>query len=435
MRINYTALGCKVNLYEAVAIANEFVKKGFELVDENAESDVCIINTCTVTATSDSKSRKAIRQVVKRNPNAIIVVMGCYSQLNGEEAISIPGVDIVLGTQNRHMIYDLVTEKLLTNCLNRSMLVSPFSKETKFEELKLDFYDHKTRGFVKIQDGCENFCSYCAIPFARGPIRSRDKDNVISEIQSLTNQGMKEIVLTGINTGTYGKDLSSYRLSDLIEEIVNQVPNLGRIRISSIEVTEIDDKLLDVLKRNSSHICNHLHIPMQGGADSTLKRMNRKYNVAYFKEAIRKIRNIFPTINITTDCLAGFSGEAEDDFLEAIKFVEEVKFGEMHIFPYSPRPNTVAFGLPNRINGVEKKRRVDKLLAINKINALKYREMFLGKTLEVLVENNENGIAFGHTSNYLEVEFESQSAKANDIIKVVITEVGYPISKGCVINE
>lgn len=428
MKIAYCALGCKVNLYESEAIVNEFIEKGYELVDFESISDVYIINTCTVTKMSDAKSRKTIRQAVKRNENAVVAVMGCFAQLNMDEVKNIPGVDIVIGTTNRHQLLQLVEEALSgKKCETCSV---DFKDIAEYEELKIKKYNHKTRGFVKIQDGCSNFCSYCAIPYARGKIRSRKKENVIDEIQTLTNHGMKEIILSGINTGTYGKDFENYSLSNLLRDIVKEVKGLGRIRISSIETTEITDDLLNVIKEFENHFCMHLHIPLQGGCDNTLKRMNRKYNISYYKEKIEKIRSMFPLINITTDCLAGFNGETIEDFKESMNFIDSINYGEMHIFPFSPRPKTLAYKLPGRIDGVTKKFRVNELLALNRIKALEYREKFIGQNLEVLVEKNENGIAFGHTSNYLEVEFESKTAKTNDMVKVQIVKANYPISKG-----
>lgn len=433
MRINYCSLGCKVNLYETEAIINDFIEKGYELVDFNEISDVSIINTCTVTAMADAKSRKMIRQATKKNPNTIVAVMGCFSQLNAEVVKAIPGVDIVIGTANRHQLLALVEESLISR--NQHCLITDYQEITEYEELKIKHFSHKIRGFVKIQDGCNNFCSYCAIPYARGKIRSRRPEEVIAEITLLTEQGMKEIVLTGINTGTYGQDLANYHLSDLLKEIVEKVPNLGRIRISSIEATEISDALLTTMSENKAHFCQHLHVPLQGGSDNVLKNMNRKYDLAYYQEKIVKIRGYFPDINITTDCLTGFNGETETDFQSAKAWITHIGFGEMHVFPFSPRPGTVAYTLDHPIDPATKKARVNELLALNRVNALRYRERFVGQIVEVIVEKNEQGIAFGHSSNYLEVEFPSIAAKPNDVVKVKITKAQYPISKGVSSNE
>ncbi|HKM29165.1 MAG TPA: tRNA (N(6)-L-threonylcarbamoyladenosine(37)-C(2))-methylthiotransferase MtaB [Bacilli bacterium] len=433
MRISYCSLGCKVNLYETAAIINEFVEKGYKLVDFNEVSDIYIINTCTVTATADAKSRKMIRQAVKKNPEAVVAVMGCFSQLNADIVKSIPGVDIVLGTSNRHKLLKLIEECLVNN--KKSCYITDYKDIKEYEELKVSHFTNKTRGFVKIQDGCNNFCSYCVIPYARGQIRSRKGEDVIAEVAILTAQGMKEIVLTGINTGTYGQDLSNYTLSNLLEDIAKKVPNLGRLRISSIEATEISDELLQTMSENRQHFCLHLHVPLQGGADNVLKRMNRKYDISYFREKIAKIRAYFPDINITTDCLAGFNGETNEDFIATKDFIAEMNFGEMHVFPFSPRPKTKAYALDNPIDAVTKKNRVDELLALNQSQALAYRKRFVGQVLAVIVEKNEQGLAFGHSSNYLEIEFPDETAKPNDLVLVKITKANYPISKGVVSNE
>ncbi len=433
MKISYCSLGCKVNLYETEAIINEFLEKGYELVDFDEISDIYIINTCTVTAIADSKSRKMIRQATKKNPEAIVAVMGCFSQLNAEIVKNIPGVDIVIGTANRHQLIQLIEECITER--KQSCSVMNYKEIKEYEELKIKKFSHKIRGFVKIQDGCNNFCSYCAIPYARGTIKSRKPEDVVSEIELLTDQGMKEIVLTGINTGTYGQDFTHYSLSNLLAEIVEKVPNLGRIRISSIEATEISDELLSTMSENKEHICNHLHVPLQAGSDPVLKRMNRKYNISEYQAKIEKIRRTFPKINITTDCLAGFHGETEEDFQNAKALIEQISFGEMHVFPFSPRPNTLAYTLDHPIDAATKKQRVNDLLALNQKKALEYRQQFLGEILEVIVEKNENGIAYGHSSNYLEVEFPCLTAKPNDLIKVKLMKANYPISKGEVVHE
>ena len=430
-KISYYSLGCKVNQYESEAIINEFIDHGFRLVDFNEECDVCIINTCTVTQTSDSKSRKIIRQAVSRSPHAVICVMGCYSQLNDKEALNIPGVDIVTGTSNRTLLFDEVMKRINGKEKNKINLTQDFQEIIKYEDLHVNYFSDRTRGFVKVQDGCENFCSYCTIPFSRGKIRSRDRDSVIAEVAFLTKQGMKELVLTGINTGAYGKDLDNYYLYNLLSDICKKVENLGRIRISSIEATEITDELLQVIAENKEHFCDHFHIPLQGGCDNTLKRMNRKYDMSFYFSKIEKIRSYFPNANITTDCLAGFNGETEEDFLQSLNNIAKLEFGEMHVFPYSPRVRTTAYKLPGLINGVIKKVRVNELLKLNEINALKYREKFLHCTIDCLVEKIENGIAFGHSSNYLEISFEAKdNVKENDLVYVRLNEIGYPVCKG-----
>ncbi|HHU55576.1 MAG TPA: tRNA (N(6)-L-threonylcarbamoyladenosine(37)-C(2))-methylthiotransferase MtaB [Acholeplasmataceae bacterium] len=427
MKVSYYSLGCKVNLYESEAIINQFLDHGFELANFNDQCDVYIINTCSVTAVSDSKSRKIIRQAIRKNPNAVVAVMGCYAQLKPDDIKNIDGVDVIVGTSNRHLLYPLVIESLQSK--NQKVLVDDILNVKNYEEIKIKRFNNKTRGFIKIQDGCDNYCSYCTIPYARGHIRSRKPDDVIAEIQELSNQGVAEIVLTGINTASYGRDLKGYDFADLLGEIVNKVVNLGRIRISSIEVTEISDKLLAIIKENQNIFCNHFHIPLQSGNDNTLKSMYRKYDTTYYKDKITKIRNLFPDVNITTDVLVGFPGETEEDFNSTYNFIKSIEFGEMHVFPYSRRPMTKAYNLPNQVDEVTKHYRVNKLLQLNEELALKYRHKFLNKYVWVVVEEVRNGLARGHSDNYLNVEVKA-NLNANDLVKVLITDVGYPICKG-----
>ena len=432
MKVSYYSLGCKVNLYESEAIINEFIDNGFILGKFNEKCDVYIINTCSVTEVSDSKSRKIIRQAIKQNDNAVIVVMGCYAQLKPDDINKIEGVDVLIGTSNRDKVYQLVME-----CLNNKTsitCVDEILNIKEYEELKITRYNDKTRGFIKIQDGCDNYCSYCTIPYARGHVRSRKKEDVINEIQALTDSGIKEIVLTGINTGQYGKDLSNYDFSDLLEDICLKVNNLGRLRISSIEMTEITQKLLNVIKKYQQYFCNHLHIPLQGGCDNTLKRMHRKYNIDEYLKKINLIRSYFNDINITTDVMTGFSGETIEDFNNSYSFIKLINYGEMHVFPYSRRPRTVAYNYDNIVSPQEKKRRVNLLLELNKQQAILYRKSFLNKQLVLLVETEKNGYLYGHTSNYIEVMVKnSNNIKVNEYCNIKITSVDYPICKGEVI--
>ena len=437
--VSFMSLGCKVNLYESVSIVNSFVKAGFTEGNFDDICDVYIINTCTVTQTSDAKSRKMIRQAIKRNKDAIICVMGCFAQLNNEEVKKIAGINILCGTSNRHLILPTVLKMMESGDHSFVDLTQKYEEICEFENISIDHYDHKTRGFVKIQDGCENFCSYCASPYSRGRFRSRNINSVIEEISILSNNGMKEIVLTGINTGAYGLDLGDISFPKLLEEIVLKVPNLGRIRISSIEATEVTTELLDVMKKYENHFCMHLHIPIQGGTNAILKAMHRKYDLDYYKEKIKLVRSYFPLINITADVMVGFNGETNDLFEEAKKTISDMNYGEIHVFPYSMRPNTLAYieskknKFSDRIDNATKKYRVNELLAINEINAIKYRNLFLDKELDLLVETISDGYAYGHTGNYIEVKIKDDSLKQNDLVRVKITKVGYPVSEGSVI--
>lgn len=428
MKVSYYSLGCKVNLYESIATINKFIDNGFEVVSFNDYSDIYIINTCSVTSMSDQKSRKIIRQAIKHNPNAIVAVMGCYSQLRPEDIRSIEGVDIILGTSNRDKIFDLVMEEIKSRKVID--LVEDYKNITCYEDLKIDRYDNKSRGFVKIQDGCENFCNYCTIPYARGKVRSRKWESVVEEIQTLTNTGLREIVLTGINTGAYGTDLDHFSFADLLYKIVTKVENLGRIRISSIEVTEVNDDVLKVINDYKNHFCNHFHVPIQGGCDNTLSNMGRKYNIETYINTINKIRSIFPDVNITTDIMAGYCGESSQDFQDTLKFVDSMNYGEMHVFPYSKRPLTKAYNMPGHIDEITKRFRTDELLSLNRIKALDYRKQFEGKVLEVVIEKIKGNIAIGHSSNYMEVEFTGENLNLHEIRKVYINKAGYPISQG-----
>lgn len=430
MKVSYYSLGCKVNLYESEAIINQFVDNGFELGDFHDICDVYIINTCSITEVSDAKSRKIIRQAIKRNPDAVVAVMGCYAQLKPEDIKDIEGVDVLVGTNNRHLLYPLVMENL--EFKNKTIMVDDIMKVKEYEEVKINRYNNKTRGFIKIQDGCNNFCSYCTIPYARGLVRSRDRDDVISEIKLLVDHGMKEIILTGINTASYGKDFSNYLFSDLLRDIFKEIPNLVRLRISSIEITEINDEVLKVLHDNKDRFCLHFHIPLQGGTNKVLKRMNRKYDLSLYESYINKIRNLFPGVNITTDVLAGFASETDEDFKEACEFINRIGYGDMHVFPYSKRPKTIAYDYPDHVNEITKQLRVNTLIQIAEENGLKYRQTWVDKEVMVLVEKVVNGNCYGHTSNYLEVEFKG-NAKQNDLVKVKITKAGYPKSKGVMV--
>ncbi len=426
MKVSYCSLGCKVNEYESMAIINDFMNHGYELVEFGEQSDVYIINTCTVTAVSDVKSRKMIRRAVKSNPDAIVAVMGCFAQLHLDEVAKIRGVDVLIGTTERHRLFELVSAALLDKAPH--FAIQDVKQEKVYEELKIDRFANKSRGFVKIEDGCNNFCSYCAIPYARGRVRSRKPENVIAEVQLLTDQGIREIVLAGINSGAYGEDLGNHDLADLLTELTQKVRNLGRIRVSSIEATDVTPKLLEAICANSAHVCDHFHIPLQGGCDETLKRMHRKYDLEYYSDKIAQIRAIFPGVNISTDIMTGFSGETAADFSKTFQFVDSLNFGETHIFPYSRRIGTPAFNYPDQIDEMTKHYRVNELLALNQKKALEYRQKFEGQILEVIVERNQMGLAFGHSANYLEIEFPSLTARKNDLVKVIIKKAGYPVS-------
>lgn len=421
MKVAIYTLGCKVNLYESEVIMNSFKKSGYEIVDFENNADIVIINTCTVTNTSDKKSRNIIRQAVKKHENAVIVVMGCYSQVRSADIKEIDGVDIIIGNTKKSKVVSLVEEYLKNK---KSITEIDDIMHTDFEPMELDTFETRTRAFVKIQDGCNNFCSYCIIPYSRGNIRSKEKDDVVSEIKCLVKNGYKEVVLTGIHTGHYGKDKYDYDFSDLLSELC-KIDNLKRIRISSIEITELDSKFIDVLKNNKV-IVNHMHIPLQSGCDKTLKEMNRKYDTKYYLDKINLIRSIRPNISITTDLIVGFPNETEEDFNNTLSFLRKVKFSKIHVFPYSRRKGTKADLMDNQIDEQTKHKRVKEVLKLSEELEIEYMNKFINTDVLVLIEKFENGIISGHTENYIPVKANGVESDINELLMIHIDKMEYP---------
>lgn len=421
MKFRVVSLGCKVNSYETEALLNEFINRGWELALKNETPEVIVINTCTVTSTSDQKSRQMIRKIKRENPTSLVIAMGCYVQLHPEEASGI--ADAIVGTSNRLKIFDIIDSYLNTkNDIDKvyNNYIQNVLELTEYEEMKVNVVKTHTRGFVKIQDGCENFCSYCAIPYARGKIRSRAALDVITEINNLVKNGTKEVIIAGINTGTYGQDLGNINLAQLIEKIMVET-SLYRLRLSSIELMEVTDELLNVMKKYEERIANHLHIPLQGGCDCVLKRMNRKYLTSDYRNLVNKIRTMFPSIAITTDLLAGFVGETADEFNDTCKFIEEMNFSMMHIFPYSRRKNTKADLMEGHLDPKVINDRAHQLLSIAKTMQNNYEKSFVNSICYVITEQQKNGYFISHSSNYLEVYLPvSKEIKENMIIKVEI---------------
>lgn len=415
--VGILTLGCKVNTYESEYVINILKEHNYEIKSFDDVCDIYIINTCTVTNTSDIKSRKMIRNAIKKNPNACVVAMGCFIEANKDYQIE--GLDIVLGNKDKSKIVDLLDEYFT----KKEKIVKLYNDpKSQFEDMYITNFPGRTRAFVKIQDGCENFCSYCIIPFVRGKCRSKDKDKVISEVKALVNNGYQEVVLTGIHTGNYGVDLDT-NFAALLKELV-KIEGLKRLRISSIEITELTDEVLEVLK-TSPIIVDHLHIPLQAGSDEILKAMNRKYDLSYFFEKIKKIREIRPNISITTDVIVGFPGETTELFEQTIKTCRDLEFAKIHVFPYSERQGTKAMELPNHIESNEKKRRARELLLVSKELEITYANKFLNKQEEVLIEEDKDGYSYGHTSNYLHVKI-NKKLKHNTFVTVTITKVDYP---------
>ncbi len=391
MKFWIETLGCKVNTYESEVIKELLLNENYELAFGPENANIFIVNTCSVTNQADSKSRKVIRSLKRLNPEAIMVVCGCSSQHHREELNDL-GIDILIGNKDKTKI-----AYYLNKYKDNKQKIINFSKlqNEEFEDMFLSNYQDRTRAFVKIQDGCNNFCTYCIIPYIRGNIRNKDFNKTLEEIKVLVDNGFKEIVLTGIHTGSYP------RLTELIHEM-SKIPNLERIRISSIEATELDDNFLNELKENSK-ICNHLHIPIQSGSDDVLSKMNRKYNIDEFKSIINKIRNIRPDINITTDLIVGFPTETDENFKTTMENVKEIKFGKVHVFPFSLRDGTGAAKMKNIVSDKVKKNRAHEMLELSNHLEEEYYKRFIGKTLNVLVEEVLGDKSIGHTSNYIKV--------------------------------
>ena len=413
--IAFHTLGCKVNTYESNAMLKIFNEAGYQEVDFKEIADVYVINTCTVTNTGDSKSRQMIRKAIRKNPQATVCVVGCYSQIAPEEIEQIEGVGVVLGTQHRKDIVKYVDEYLKTG--KPVIKVDNVMNLKKFEDLNIDRFKN-TRAFLKIQDGCNNFCTYCIIPYARGRVRSRDKDSVLNQAKTLVANGYVEIVLTGIHTAGYGEDLDNYSFYDLLVDLV-KIDGLKRLRISSIETSQISDEIINLIGSNDI-IVDHLHIPLQSGCDATLKRMNRKYTTSQYLEKINKIRNYLPNIAFTTDVIVGFPGESDEEFEETYNFIKEVNYSELHVFPYSPRRNTPAAKMKEQVDDKIKHERVNRLLELSKELNRDFALKQIGKTLKVLFEKRDGDYLVGHASDYLKVRVKTTDNLIGEIVEVKI---------------
>jgi len=392
MKFKIITLGCKVNTYESEYMLEHLLSSGYLYSEE--KPDIIIINTCSVTNMADNKSLKMVRRAKRENPSAIMVVCGCSVQ-NEESKYQKLGIDILIGNREKSKIVEL-----LENYKEKKQKYEYITKERNldFEDMNVEKFTTHTRAFIKIQDGCNNFCSYCIIPYTRGNIRSKNFNKVLEEAKTLVTNGHKEIVLTGIHTGSYQDKEKD--LSDLLIALA-KIEGLERIRISSIEITELNDKFLEVLK-NTPKICNHLHIPLQSGSDNILKRMNRKYDKEYYRNKIAVIRSIRPDISITTDCIVGHPYETEEDFKEYLDFCKEIHFSKIHVFPYSLRNGTAAAKMP-QVEPNIKKERAKKLLELSNELEQNYNKQFIGKKLEIITEEAEEGFIVGHTSNYLKI--------------------------------
>ena len=415
--VGILTLGCKVNTYESEYIMNLLKDNGYIIKDFQELCDIYIINTCTVTNQSDSKSKKMIRQAIRRNPDACIVAMGCFIQANPEYYED--GIDILIGNKDKSNIISILNEYFKTKETIKKQYIGRIKE---FEDMYIKDFPGRTRAFVKIQDGCDNFCSYCIIPFVRGKCRSKNEDEVVEEVTDLVNNGYKEIVLTGIHTGSYGVDLET-NFAHLLKRLV-KIKGLLRLRISSIETTELNEEVLNILEKEKI-LVNHLHIPIQAGSDEILKKMNRKYNLEYFFQKIEQIRKIRPNISITTDLIVGFPGESEELFEKTIETCKKIKFSKIHAFPYSERKGTASSRMENKIDNKIKKERAKKLIQVSKELEINYMNNFINQTVEVLIEEHKDGYSIGHTGNFLHVKIKKEYPQ-NEIVKVKIIKVDYP---------
>ena len=410
MKFNIVTFGCKVNQYESNMMKERMLSSNFFYVENISEANIIVVNTCSVTNVADKKCLKMIRRIKREYPNSILVVAGCSSQ-NKQEIYENLDIDILIGNKDKSKIDILLKEYIKTH---KRYVKFYNDRKLDFEDMLISDYNH-IRAFIKIEDGCDNFCSYCIIPYVRGSVRSKNFETVIKEAKLLTQKGHKEIVLTGIHTGHYMDN--DYDLTDLINEL-SKIEDLLRIRISSIEITELNDKFLNMLSTNKK-VCDHLHIPLQAGSDEILKKMNRKYDLKYYEEKIKKIRMIRPDISITTDIIVGFPYETDKLFNKTLEFSRKMNFSKIHVFPYSIRLGTSAANMPNQVDESIKKERVKKLMDLSETMEKEYYNKFVGKELDILVEECDNNVSIGHSSNYLMIRL-NEKLEVGQIYKRII---------------
>ncbi|MCX7709896.1 MAG: tRNA (N(6)-L-threonylcarbamoyladenosine(37)-C(2))-methylthiotransferase MtaB [Clostridia bacterium] len=426
----FYTLGCKVNQYETEALTGIFEKGGYEITDFEQVADVYVINTCTVTNLSDRKSRQMIRRAKSMNQDAIVVVVGCYAQTAPEEVSSIPGVNLVIGTKERSKILDYIKE--IENGRDKINVVGNIMSAMDFEELNIDSYQERTRAFLKIQEGCSQFCAYCIIPYARGPIRSRNPEDVVTEVKRLAEGGFKEIVLTGIHVASYGKDIKTTSLVDIIQR-VHAIPGIERIRLGSIEPMTITEDFIKTAK-SLEKLCPHYHLSLQSGCDETLKRMNRKYGTEEYRRVVKLLKDNIPDVSLTTDIMVGFPGETEGEFEKTYRFVEEMGFSKMHVFKYSPRKGTPAASFKDQVSPDIKEKRSTRLIELSDRMAKEFNEKYTGRTMPVLIEQEvrqKEGFIEGLTSNYIRVLCEGDEHCKGEIkdVELLKIEEDYMIGK------
>ena len=432
--VSFYTLGCKVNQYETNAMEQQFIKNNYEIVENTQKADIYVINTCTVTNMAERKSRQMLRRVKEINPSAVLVVCGCYAQVAKNELEQIPEIDIILGINEKNEIVQIVEnymEKMAEqDKRSQEAEIDDVSKQKEFLDFGDVTYTEKNRAVVKVQDGCNMFCSYCIIPYARGRIRSRKIESVVSEIKKIAKEEIKEVVITGIHVASYGKDFDNentskkIRLIDLLEAI-NKIDGIDRIRLSSLEPTIVDEEFATRLSKLDK-ICDHFHLSLQSGCDETLKRMNRKYTTQIYRDAVATLRKYYPEASFTTVVIVGFPGETDEEFAKTYEFLKEIDFYRLHVFKYSPRRGTVAEKMPNQIDGNKKEERSNKLIELSNNTENKHNKNYIDKTVKVLFEEFEDGFFKGHTTNYMMVKVagsEEQLGKfVNKILDVKIKE-------------
>ena len=430
-RVAFYTLGCKVNQYETEAMLELFEKEGYEKAETEDYADVYVINTCTVTHMSDRKSRQYIRRMKKKNPDAIIAVVGCYSQVSPEEILSIDEVNLVMGTNDRKKIVEEVKK---IDASRKVSTVDDIMKVKAFEEIEINKTNGKTRAFLKIQDGCDRYCSYCIIPYARGRVRSRDLESIVKEVENLAANGYKEVVLTGIHVASYGKDIkeTDIKLLDVIKQI-NDIEGIERIRLSSVEPILFTDEFVEAVSAMDK-VCPHYHLSLQSGCDETLKRMKRRYTTEEYKTIVDRLRAAIPNVSITTDVIVGFPGETNEEFDKTYEFLKDIELTHMHVFKYSPRKGTPAATMENQVDPSTKHDRSEKLLQLNEENFKKFGQKMLDKEFNVLFEQKVGDNKFeGLTENYVKVIVESDKDLSEQILKVKITDVKNEFLEGILV--
>ena len=420
LKVAFLTLGCKVNQYETNAMIQKFTKKGYKEVNFNEFADIYIINTCTVTNMADRKSRQMLRRVKTINPNSVLVACGCYAQANKQELEKVKEIDIIIGTNKKNEVVDLVEEFILKK-QNIEAITDVF-KEKDYSEFGSITYTEKTRAVIKVQDGCDRFCSYCIIPYARGRVRSRKLENILDEVKQIAKNGIKEVVITGIHVASYGKDFKIQTgLIDLLEEL-NKIEEIKRIRLSSLEpIIFTDDFIKRLIKLDK--VCHHFHLSLQSACNKTLERMNRRYSIEEFIEITNKLKKAYNDVCLTTDIIVGFPGETEEEFNTTYKNLEKIKFYKMHVFKYSKRKGTKAEVMPNQVPDNIKEQRSKKLLELSQKNEYDINKSYLNQTVKVLFEEEKDGLYQGHTNNYMLVKVKSKDDIKNKIIDVIITNV------------